>query len=275
MLSPRIVYGFLLLIGLPATTVAQEPATKEGAGRLFESTAKWVDLTHAFDESTIYWPTADRFKLSVEKYGVTEKGYFYAANRFSAAEHGGTHLDAPVHFSEHGKSVDQLSIDRFIGEAAVIDVSDACSRDADYLVDVSDLQGWEQQHARQLVDVIVLIRTGYGRLWKKRARYLGTDQTGPEAVADLHFPGLAPEAALWLAEHRSVKSVGIDTASIDFGQSQRFESHVTLFKHNIPVFENVANLHLLPSAGATIIALPMKIASGTGAPLRIVASVAQ
>ena len=119
----------------------------------------------------------------------------------------------------------------------------------------------------------MLIRTGFGEHWPDRKGYLGTDQLGAEAVAQLHFPGLDPDAALWLAEHRAVKAVGIDTASIDRGQSERFQSHVTLFKHGIPAFENVANLHLLPPHGATVIALPMKITSGTGAPLRIIASV--
>ena len=203
---------------------------------------------------------------------MTDKGYFYASKRFAAAEHGGTHLDAPIHFSKGGKTVDQLSLDRLIGEAAVIDVSEVCSRDPDYQVTVDDLRGWEVEHERQLVDVIVLIHTGFAKSWPDRKRYLGTEKLGSEGVAQLHFPGLDPDAAKWLAEHRSVKAVGIDTASIDHGQSQRFQSHVTLFRHNIPAFENVTNLHELPSQGATVIALPMKIASGTGAPLRIIAS---
>ena len=232
----------------------------------------WVDLTHTFDASTIYWPTEDGFRLSIEKFGRTERGYFYAANTFAAAEHGGTHLDAPIHFSEQGQRVDQLPLDRLIGSTAVIDVRDACERDPDYQVNVSDLRAWELAHNRQLVNVILLIQTGYGERWPDRKRYLGTDQLGAEGVASLHFPGLDPLAAQWLCEHRSVKSVGIDTASIDYGQSKQFESHVLLFKHNIPVFENVANLHQLPPFGATVVALPMKIGSGTGAPLRIVAS---
>ncbi len=273
LLSARNICGLVILIWLPTLAAQPRHVAAQGPVRTIALTSNWVDLTHSFDESTIYWPTAGGFKLSVDKFGVTDKGYFYAANRFAAAEHGGTHLDAPIHFSEQGKSVDELSIDRFIGEAAVIDVSDACSRNADYQVNVGDLRGWEERHGRQLIDMIVLIRTGFGHHWNERTRYLGTDKTGPEAVADLHFPGLAPEAALWLADHRSVKSVGIDTASIDYGQSQRFQSHVTLFQHDIPAFENVANLHLLPSVGATVIALPMKIASGTGAPLRIIASI--
>ena len=111
--------------------------------------------------------------------------------------------------------------------------------------------------------------------WPDRESYLGTTSRGPAAVNELHFPGLAPEAARWLAEHRAPKAIGIDTASIDFGQSTHFQSHVVLCQHNIPIFENITNLTELPSSGATIIALPMKIAGGSGGPLRIVAVLPQ
>ncbi len=273
MLPTRALGSFLLLIGFWTAAVGQQPPPAgESAENPIAPSGQWVDLTHAFDQSTVYWPTEDGFQLSVQKFGMTPKGYFYSSNRFTAAEHGGTHLDAPIHFFRQGKSVEQLSLDRFVGEAAVIDVTEACSRDADYQVGVTDLRAWEERCGRQLVDVIVLIHTGFGRFWNQRSEYLGTDQKGPEAVAQLHFPGLAPEAARWLTEHRSIKAIGIDTASIDYGQSQRFQSHVALFKHNIPAFENVANLDRLPAQGATVIALPMKIKSGTGAPLRIIAS---
>jgi kynurenine formamidase len=87
----------------------------------------------------------------------------------------------------------------------------------------------------------------------------------------LHFPGLAPEAAEWLVKNRKINAVGIDTASIDYGQSQAYGSHVTLMGQNIPVFENVANLDRVPIKGAQIIALPMKIKGGSGGPLRIIA----
>ncbi len=274
MTASEAIFGSLLALVIVSQASAQQSAPDTDPIAIgTETQQRLVDLTHTFDRSTIYWPTEDGFQLTVEKSGITEQGYFYSANRFAAAEHGGTHLDAPVHFSETGKSVDQLSLERLVGQAAVIDVTAACERDTDYQVGVDDLRQWEQQQQRQLVDKIVLIRTGQGRFWNDRARYLGTDQTGPEAVAALHFPGLSGEAALWLTEHRSVKAVGIDTASIDFGQSRRFEAHVTLFKHNIPVFENLANLQSLPTQGAMVIALPMKIGAGTGAPLRIIAIV--
>ncbi|MCM3900094.1 MAG: cyclase family protein, partial [Pyrinomonadaceae bacterium] len=101
--------------------------------------------------------------------------------------------------------------------------------------------------------------------------YLGTEERGAEAVAKLHFPGLHPDAARWLAANRSIKAIGLDTASIDFGQSTLFESHRILFDKNIPAFENVANLDRLPPKGFSVIALPMKIKGGSGGPLRIVA----
>jgi kynurenine formamidase len=117
---------------------------------------------------------------------------------------------------------------------------------------------------------IVLFRTGWGSRWPDRARYLGTTLTGPAAVPQLHFPGIHPNAARWLRD-RGVKAVGIDTPSIDFGQSQTFESHQVLFAANIPAFENVAHLDRLPTTGAYVVALPMKIGGGSGGPLRIVA----
>ncbi len=232
-----------------------------------------VDLTHPFDAATIYWPTEQGFRFERGDNGVTPKGYYYAANRFATAEHGGTHIDAPIHFAAAGHTTDEIELERLLGEAAVIDVADRCTADPDYQVSVADLRAWEERHGRQLVDVIVLLRTGWSRRWPDRLEYLGTEVQGAQAVAALHFPGLAPEAARWLMEQRAIKAIGIDTASIDHGQSTHFESHVTLCGHNVPIFENVANLEQLPEQGALVIALPMKIAGGSGGPLRIVAVV--
>jgi kynurenine formamidase len=229
-----------------------------------------IDLTHAFDQQTIYWPTEDGFKLEREKFGVTERGYFYASNRFVAAEHGGTHIDAPIHFHENGRTVDRIPLERLVGQGALVDVRKECEADPDYEITVGDLRRWEDTHRRTLADNIVLLYTGYCRKWPDRQRYLGTSGTGENAVKELHFPGLHPDAALWLAEHRAIKAVGIDTASIDHGQSTLFQSHVTLFAHDVPALENVARLEELPP-DFTVIALPMKIGGGSGGPLRIIA----
>lgn len=230
-----------------------------------------VDLTYAFDAESVYWPTAETFKLEKDFEGLTEKGYYYSAYRFAAAEHGGTHLDAPVHFAKGRNSVDQIPLDQLTGAGLVVDVSKQCAANADYLVSVADLQNWEKRNGRIPVGGIVLLRTGFGKYYPDRQRYLGTDERGADAVAKLHFPGLDPEAARWLAQNRSIKAIGLDTASIDRGQSTLFESHRILFEKNIPAFENVANLDQLPVKGFTVIALPMKIKGGSGGPLRIIA----
>jgi kynurenine formamidase len=230
-----------------------------------------VDLTYPFDSDSVYWPTAETFKLETDFEGVTDKGYFYSAYRFSAAEHGGTHLDAPVHFAKGRNSVDQIPLEQLTGPGLVVDVTAQCTKDPDYLISTADIQNWERRNGRIAAGSIVLLRTGFGKYYPDRKKYLGTDERGAAAVAKLHFPGLDPAAARWLTTNRSIKAIGLDTASIDRGQSTLFESHRALFEKNVPAFENVANLDQLPVKGFTVIALPMKIKGGSGGPLRIIA----
>jgi kynurenine formamidase len=230
-----------------------------------------IDLTHPFDANTVYWPTAENFKLETDFEGTTEGGFYYSAYRYSAAEHGGTHLDAPVHFAKGRNTVDQIPLEQLTGEGLVIDVTKQCAANPDYLVTVADIQNWEKQNGRIPAGSIIFLRTGFGKFYPDRKKYLGTDERGAAAVAKLHFPGLDPAAAVWLTQNRPIKAIGLDTASIDRGQSTLFESHRTLFEKNIPAFENVANLDQLPSKGFTVIALPMKIKGGSGGPLRIIA----
>ncbi len=230
-----------------------------------------VDLTHAFDADTIYWPTAGGFVLERVAHGLTDQGYFYAANRFCAAEHGGTHLDAPIHFFEGRRTADAIPLEQLIGIGVRVDVSGKCAKHRDYRVNVEDLAAWERQHGRIPTGAIVLLQTGWAERWGDRAAYLGTSRTGPEAVPELHFPGLHTDAARWLVRERTVRAIGLDTPSIDYGQSTRFESHVILFEANVPAFENVASLQRLPAKEFVVAALPMKIRGGTGGPLRIVA----
>jgi kynurenine formamidase len=230
-----------------------------------------IDLSHPFDSSTVYWPTAEGFKLDTDFEGMTDKGYFYSAYRYSAAEHGGTHLDAPVHFAKGRHTADEIPLEQLMGNGIVIDVTSQCANNPDYLVSVADFENWEKRNGRIRPGTIVLLRTGFGKRYPDRKAYLGTDERGADAVAKLHFPGLDPAAATWLTQNRSIKAIGLDTASIDRGQSTLFESHRILMEKNIPAFENVANLDLLPAKGFSVIALPMKIKGGSGGPLRIVA----
>ena len=235
------------------------------------SGGRWIDLSYVYSEETLYWPTEDGFQLEELAYGETEAGYFYSSYKISTAEHGGTHLDAPIHFSRGGMSAEQIPLDRLIAPAVVVDV--AARATPDYLIGVGDIEEWERTHGRIPDGAILLLRTGWGQRWPDRLGYLGTERTGPEAVAELHFPGIHPEAARWITDQRNVAAVGIDTPSIDYGQSTGFEAHVIIYGSDIPGFENVANLQEIPEVGAFVVALPMKVAGGSGGPLRIVAFV--
>ncbi|MGH1384479.1 cyclase family protein [Kordia sp.] len=233
-----------------------------------------IDLSHSYSDETVYWVTAKEFDLDTVFKGQTDKGYFYSANNFSTAEHGGTHIDAPIHFAEKGQSVDEIPLEKLIGSAIKIDVSVNALQNADYLITVDDLKAWEQKENTKIPDgSIVLLQTGFSKYYPNKVKYMGTDERGEIAVEKLHFPGLSGEAAKWLVEKRNINAIGIDTPSIDYGQSQYFKSHVILLTKNIPAFENLTNLDKLPSRGFEIIALPMKIKGGSGAPLRIVAMV--
>ncbi len=231
---------------------------------------RWIDLTHAFDAQTVVWPTSDPFHLDTVFEGMTDKGYYYSAYKFQAAEHGGTHLDAPIHFAAGKQAVEEIPLERLIGAAVVIDVSERTLENRDYQISVTDFEQWESEYGAIPEDAIVLIRTGYGRYWPDPVQYMGTAEKGDAGVAQLHFPGIHPDAARWLTENRNISAIGLDTPSIDHGQSTHFESHQILFEHNIPGFENIANLDQLPATGSWVIALPMKIAGGSGGPLRIV-----
>ncbi|MFM2207034.1 MAG: hypothetical protein RL213_1009 [Bacteroidota bacterium] len=235
---------------------------------------QWIDLTHPFDSTTLYWPNNPTgFVHKTDAEGITPLGYFYSSYSVCAPEHGGTHLDAPVHFAEGKETVDEIPLEHLTGEAVVVDVSERALKDRDYLISVSDMEAWEKSNGTLAPNTIVLFRTGYGKFYPDREKYFGTSMRGPEAIPLLHFPGIDPSCAEWLVKRRNIKAVGLDTPSMDYGQSKDFRTHQVICGNNVPGFENVANLDRLPEKGIRVIALPMKIGKGSGAPLRIIASV--
>ncbi len=248
----------LLIAGLMTACVQTGPPTL-------------VDLTHEFAEETIYWPANKSFQWEKTDWGTTAAGYWYAAANFAASEHGGTHIDAPIHFGRGQSTVDQIPLDRLIGPAVVIDVRPRCDADPDYELTVDDLVTFESRHGRIQDGSLVFMLSGWGRHWPDRARYLGSHT--PDDARTLHFPGFSREAAEFLVSRRLVRGVGIDTASIDPGRSHDFPTHRVLNSAGVYAIENVDALDRLPARGATIYALPIKIKGGTGGPVRIIALV--
>jgi len=228
-----------------------------------------VDLTYSFDEQTIFWPNNKPFQWEKTAWGMTADGYWYASGSFCMSEHGGTHIDAPIHFGKDQHTLDKIPLYRLVAPAAVVDVRDAVAKDRDYRLSAEDLKTWESRHGRIPIGAIVLMHSGWGRYWPDKVKYFGSATPGdPET---LHFPGFSKEAAEFLVMERKIDGVGIDTPSIDHGPSRDFIVHQVLNGANVYGLENVASLERLPATGATVIALPMKIKGGTGGPVRIIA----
>jgi kynurenine formamidase len=238
-------------------------------GGLVIDTAKLIDLTYTFDSSTIYWPTEHPFVHQFEHYGMTLGGYFYSSGKFAAPEHGGTHMDAPIHFSKDGISADQVPMAAMVGPAAVIDFSERAAIDPDAMLNEGDVRKWESAHGNIPDGAIVVARSGWGRYWPDKKSYLGTNKFGD--VAHLRFPGFSAGAAKFLLDHRKVAAIAIDTPSMDPGSSKDFPVHRLWLGAGKPGFENMAQADKLPESGATLFCIPMKIGKGTGAPTRIFA----
>ncbi len=228
-----------------------------------------VDLTYTFDETTQVWPSNLPFHRDSTVRGGTTTEAWYATGQVALSEHAGTHMDAPVHFAQGQAGIEGIPVERLMGPAVVIDVRAAVAGDRDYRLSLEDIQRWEAKHGTIPSGAVVMMLTGWGAYWKDRERYFGT--ATPNLAATLHFPGFSKEVAEFLVAERHIHGVGIDTPSIDYGGSQDFVVHRILSVAGLYGLENVARLEEVPPSGATIVALPMKIAGGTGAPVRIIA----
>jgi kynurenine formamidase len=231
-----------------------------------------IDLTHSIGKNTLFWPTSPSgFELKELSRGPTPGGYFYSAYSFSAPEHGGTHLDAPVHFAENGLSTERIPLESLIAPAVVIDVSAQAAADRDYRLTPGDIATFEAASGRIPAGSVVLLRTGWDKHWGDRMAYFG-DTTAGKAT-NLHFPGYGADAARILVDERNVAGLGIDSPSVDYGPSQDFMVHRIGAAKNVYNLENLASLDRVPVTGAYIFALPMKIEGGSGGPVRAVAVV--
>ena len=268
----RLAGSILLLAALAATPgLLARPFDRRGEG-LDLRDVRVVDLTHPFNDRTIYWPDApSTFRLEHLARGETEGGYFYSANAICAPEHGGTHLDAPFHFSRKGRTVDAIPLEQLVAAAVVIDITRQAVTDRDYRLSEKDVLDFESRHGRIQKGAVVLLRTGWSRFWPDRKAYLGDDTPGD--TSNLRFPSYGEEAARLLVEKRGVGVLGADVASIDYGQSRDFVVHRIAAARNVPGLENLARLDELPPRGVTVIALPMKIEGGSGGPVRVIALV--
>jgi kynurenine formamidase len=231
-----------------------------------------IDLSHAYGDDTLYWPTSpSKFEREVLHEGMTEGGFFYAANSVCTPEHGGTHLDAPHHFDEAGITTERIPLENLVAPAVVIPIAERAERDRNYRLTAEDVLAFESAHGEIPAGAIVLLHTGWSRFWPDALGYLGDDTPGD--ASKLEFPSYGAEAARLLVEERRVALLGVDTASIDYGRSTDFVVHRIAAARNVGGLENLTALDRLPATGAVVLALPMKIDGGSGGPVRVVAMV--
>ncbi|XP_069674058.1 isatin hydrolase-like [Periplaneta americana] len=225
---------------------------------------EYVDLGRAFDNKTLYWIDSTVFKFTKKVARSNVDGTWYAANEFMAAEHGGTHLDAPHHFSKNGWKVGDIPLDRLIVPAVLMDMRSEVANQPDFDLLPQHISDWEEEHGEIPDDSVVLIRYGWGIYYNNRTRYFGFEKHG----RNMHFPGLSRE----LATRGTLVGVGTDTPSVDAGKSVTYRPHVHLQTTNMYVLENLDLEHdNMPERDFTLWVMPMKIAEGTGAPCRVIA----
>ena len=232
-------------------------------GRLFLAGAalqqgRVVDLGHALSESDPSWSGEKVFSRS----GV--KGDGFAMGKFSSDEHFGTHLDAPVH-AGGSWTTDQIPVDRLVRPGVCVNIEAAAAKDEDYRLTVDDILRFEAKAGRIPEGSVVLVATGWDRRWPDQVRYMN-DRGGVK-----HFPGLSVEAAALLAHERKVAGIGIDTPSVDYGPSSKFETHHTTMPANVYHIENATHLTGLPASGFTVVVAPINLAGGSGGPTRLFA----
>jgi kynurenine formamidase len=270
--APAALVLLVALAGCADGAVEQARADADPARGLDLAAYELVDLTHPFNEETLYWPTSpSTFEYERLHHGWTDAGFFYSAGAFATPEHGGTHVDAPIHFAEGRQHVDEIALERLVAPAVVIDVAAAAEADRDHRLTREDVLAWEREHGRIDEGAIVLLRTGWSRHWPDARAYLGDDTPGD--ASNLSFPSYGEDAARLLVEERRVAALGADVASIDYGRSTDFIVHRIAAEENVPGLENLTNLDRLPARGAIVVALPIKIEGGSGGPARVIALV--
>ena len=259
-LSRRGFFKGAAAAGFAATAVAAEAAPKPApAPRRFKAT---VDLTHTMSPDFPTFFGVPGIELQ-KQFDFKKDGF--NLNWWRIIEHAGTHIDAPIHFSESGDSVEKIPADTLVAPLAVVDVRSRAAQNPDYLVSRQDLADWEKKNRRLPDRCCVAMLSGWGDYTGDGAKYTGA------SGGTFHFPGFSAEAAEWLLKERSVVGLAVDTLSLDHGPSKDFRVHRLWLPTGRWGLENVANLDKVPAAGATLVVGAAKVRNATGGPARLIA----
>lgn len=224
-----------------------------------------VDLTHTMSREFPTFFGVPGIELQ-KQFDFKKDGF--NLNWWRIIEHAGTHLDAPIHFSESGATVEKIPAGDLVVPLAVIDVRSQVERNPDYLVSVQDIRAWERKFRRLPNRCCVAMLSGWDKNAGDQAKY-----TGKDAEGRFHFPGFSAEAAEFLLTQRQAAGLAVDTLSLDHGPSKDFKVHHLWLPSGRWGLENVANLDQVPPSGATLVVGLAKVNDATGGPARLIALV--
>jgi kynurenine formamidase len=248
--------GAAFAMTLPGRAVAGRPSSHRDSEKL-------QDLTHVFTEGFpvfTFDPPARRTLITIPG------GGFYA-QEWTFGEHSGTHMDAPGHFVEGGRLSPEITLEELVIPIAVVDISRRAERDEDATVTVDDLQRYERRHGRIPEGALVCMDSGWAEKVDDPLEFKGGD-----AFPNYHFPGFSLDAAMWLAERRDVTGIGVDTISLDPGNSTTFPVHVNFLATDRYGLEGLNNLDKIPPKGAAAYVGLIPWEEGSGGPCRVIAS---
>ncbi|CAD5120182.1 DgyrCDS8756 [Dimorphilus gyrociliatus] len=256
-------------------TVKQTPkqSKKSNIDRVWND--KIVDLTHPFNYHTPLFSEKSAFyekkKVADLKGEESSNAYKYWAveTHFVIYNSAGTHIESPRRLNSNGLSVKDLTFDRLILPAVVIDIEAECRRNRNYRLTETYIAEWEKKHGIIPKGGLVLIKTGWSNYWKNSEKYYGTKDKN---IMKLSWPGMDAEAAAWLVHNRKIYGVGIDAPSVDRGQSSVLLALRQLYDNNVYTLKNLADMSNIPTRGATVQIMPMLIDGAASSPTRVFAS---
>jgi len=238
-----------------------------------------VDLTAPLSERTpvieLPEPFANSPGLSTEVVSrYDDRGPAWYWNVLHLGEHTGTHFDAPVHWitGRDGRDVSEVPAAHLVGPAAVIDRSAEAAADPDYLLEVEDVRGWEEENGPLPEGGWLLYRTGWDARSGEREAFLNADEEGS------HTPGVSAECARWLAGERPIVGIGVETVGTDAGAAGGFDPPFPVHSFFLGAgkygLTQLQNLDRLPPTGSVLVVAPLPIEGGSGSPCRALALVA-
>ncbi len=254
--SGAAVLGALVVSPSIEAAEAKRPPSR-GRGR------NVVGLSHVQSAQFPIWPGFP--PIEVTKVLDHDKDGFFA-NRWTIFEHHGTHVDAPLHFAKGTWSADEIPETALVAPAVVIHIHERAQRDPDTAVTVDDLKAWEQKHGRIPAGAAVFMHSGWEARANDQAAFRNAD-----AQNVLHFPGFSKGAAEFLVRERAIAGIGVDTLSLDTGNSKDFATHHTVLPANKWGIENLANLARIPESGATVFVGVPRVKGASGGPARVLA----